>query len=527
MNSVTKQSITVLPAIGPVVVPVVLPDPPVPSKVATPSAANNFRLWIYNPRNRSVALGSPGIFIAPSGGSFTFKTASSDGSLYIPVTAGSYDFDVVEPSTLSNVMTRKRYTATVAANGTVTVSGVTANANSIFAVTVTVNTVDTAARKRLVALTALATEPASTFVQTSECQLRDQITPNRSFNTDLSAGFPKVRIRLPSYGRMKALIVPLDFAEVPGIDNPVTFFTPMADGVRDMYYNASYGRLAIDFHILPNYVRMPFSPSKYNMGRGNSTGNPGGYWQEIISLTDTLIDYTQYDAVYFLVPKEMPYSTMAGPAITSPIAVKGGYIVNGASGGGDMYLPGNGPNAARNWMAHEFGHAFGLYDEDLDHASATLGSWSLMANGWSRNAIEHNGWDRYLMGWLGATQVACMPKATLGGTGATLKLNPLVRQNADIKVAMVPLSTSKMLVMESRKSEGFDVIAANREGVLVYTVDMTIGQSKGPYRTQRRVGSTDRNFEDAALRAGDTLTIDGVEVSVLSLSADGDTIRVK
>jgi hypothetical protein len=111
MNSVTKQSITVLPAIGPVVVPVVLPDPPVPSKVATPSAANNFRLWIYNPRNRSVALGSPGIFIAPSGGSFTFKTASSDGSLYIPVTAGSYDFDVVEPSTLSNVMTRKRYTA--------------------------------------------------------------------------------------------------------------------------------------------------------------------------------------------------------------------------------------------------------------------------------------------------------------------------------------------------------------------------------------------------------------------------------
>jgi hypothetical protein len=192
-----------------------------------------------------------------------------------------------------------------------------------------------------------------------------------------------------------------------------------------------------------------------------------------------------------------------------------------------MYLPGNGPNAARNWMAHEFGHAFGLYDEDLDHASATLGSWSLMANGWSRNAIEHNGWDRYLMGWLGATQVACMPKATLGGTGATLKLNPLVRQNADIKVAMVPLSTSKMLVMESRKSEGFDVIAANREGVLVYTVDMTIGQSKGPYRTQRRVGSTDRNFEDAALRAGDTLTIDGVEVSVFSLSADGDTIRVK
>ena len=78
-----------------------------------------------------------------------------------------------------------------------------------------------------------------------------------------------------------------------------------------------------------------------------------------------------------------------GPAITYPIATSTGYITNGASGGADMFLPGKGVNAARNWMAHETGHAFGLYDEDL--------------------------------------------------------LSPLVRQTPEIKVAMVPLRNSKFL----------------------------------------------------------------------------------
>jgi hypothetical protein len=83
------------------------------------------------------------------------------------------------------------------------------------------------------------------------------VTPNRGSIGGLSAGFPRVRTRLPSYGHIRALIVPLDFAEVPGIDNPVTFFTPIADGARDFYYKESYGRLAFDFSILPNWVRLP------------------------------------------------------------------------------------------------------------------------------------------------------------------------------------------------------------------------------------------------------------------------------
>lgn len=530
INSVTVRPVISLPDPGPITAATA---PSVPAGLASPSTGENFRLWIYDPRNPAVALSQTGIFLgsAAGGGASPFVSAAANGTLFMKLNPGTYWFDVVEPGSLSSSMTRLRYSATVASSGVVSVNDKTADDKGFFAVTVTLKNL--VAQEKLAALTALANESALTFVPTSEFQLIDQVTPNRGLNVDLSAGFPRVRVRLPAYGRIRALIVPLDFAEIPGVDSPVPFFTTIADAVRDFYYAQSYGRLAFDFEILPKWLRLPFLATKYRMGAGVTSGDPNGYRAEIVALTDSLIDYSLYDAVYFLLPKEVPISVIGwGPAITYPIPTRKGYIVNGASGGADMYAAGNGPNAARNWMAHETGHAFGLYDEDLDHASQTLGSWSLMADSWSTQAIELNGWDRFLLGWLDQTQIAGLPLRTIGTAGTTVRLNPLARQNAETKVALIPLSTSKMLVLESRKSEGLDGAAGNKipatqEGVLVYTVDMKLGQLKGGYKTQRRIGSTDANFRDAALRTGDRITVEGVEITVLELSSGGDTVRVR
>jgi hypothetical protein len=101
-----------------------------------------------------------------------------------------------------------------------------------------------------------------------------------------------------------------------------------------------------------------------------------------------------------------------------------------------------------------------------------------------------------------------------------------VRQDKEIKSIMVPVTPSKILVIESRKSESLDVIPANNEGVLVYTVDMTKGQLGGGYVIQKRIGSTDRNFEDAALRTGDSITVDGVKITVMALDPTGDTVKI-
>ena len=378
------------------------------------------------------------------------------------------------------------------------------------------------------AIDKLASEPVSTFKPTSACQLVDQITPKRSHG-DLSAGFPKVRTRIKSYGNVKALIVPLDFTDIVGKDNPVTFFTPIAQGVNTYFNTISYGRVAFDFTILPKYVHMDFPISKFKMGNTINTGDVDGYLNAVIHLTNPLINYADYEAVYFLVPKEMPMALMGwGPAITSPKKVDGGYIINGALGGADMYLnEQNGVKGATwKWMAHETGHAYGWYDEDYKHESQTLGSWGVMSNNWSNEVIEQNAWDRYLQGWLEESQVGCTSKTSLA-TAKEFTINALSLNNGEQKSVMIPLSGSKILVAESRRASTLDNFRETKEGLLVYTVDMTIGQLGGGYITIPRPGSTDKDyFLDAALQQGDSVTVGGVTITVTKSGANSDTISV-
>jgi M6 family metalloprotease-like protein len=507
--------------------------PAIPDNLAAAPASANLRLWIYDPRTPNPSGLATGIFIqdlaATSG--WQFVPANPDGSVYARLAPGNYQFDTIEPNEALPPLQRHRYQVVVPATGAAGIQGLEANSQGIFPVTLdqAVAPATSEARRLQDELKALASQGASTFRPTSPCQLLDQVAPQRSFGTDLSAGFPRVRVRLPSFGQLRALIVPVDFPDVRGKDEPASYFTPLAIDVRDFYLKQSYGRLSFDFDILPDWVRLPFSPGRFGFTSANGSGDFTAYRNAIIALTESQIDYSKYDAVYFLVPKEMPMAQMGyGPAITTPTWTSTGYVVNGATGGADMYYnDARGVDGAKwKWMAHETGHAFGLYDEDLGHASATLGSWSIMANNWSNRAIEHNGWDRYLQGWLPESQVACLPKTALAGAGNTVQLSPLVRQDAGTKVAMVPLSSSKILVMESRKNEGYDHLPADHAGVLVYTVDMTAPTLGGGYRTQRRRGSTDRNFQDAALHVGDSVTVAGLTVTVTATSADGDTVSV-
>jgi hypothetical protein len=92
---------------------------------------------------------------------------------------------------------------------------------------------------------------------------------------------------------------------------------------------------------------------------------------------------------------------------------------------------------------------------------------------------------------------------------------------------MVPLSTSKILVIESRKSEGFDNISDVNQGVLVYTVDMTLGSLQGGYVMQKRVGTKLSSLEDGLLKTNDHIVVAGVKVTVLSVSTAGDIVQIE
>ena len=162
----------------------------------------------------------------------------------------------------------------------------------------------------------------------------------------------------------------------------------------------------------------------------------------------------------------------------------------------------------------------------MNPGDAVYGTWDLMSNNWSIGATELNSWNRYLLGWLTDSQINCINPVDLNATGVTQLINPIERVNDLTKAIVVRLSSSKILVIESRRNEGFDVLTPSQEGTLVYTVDMTIQSIQGGWKVQRRPGSTDLSLRDAALRLGDVITVEGLRIEILGRDQNGDTVKI-
>ena len=491
----------------------------IPVSIQAPPSGTNVKLWIYNPDNQKISLESPSVHFKPANGEWKMYAVNSDGSFYANFPATRYEILVTPPN--NSKYKNTWYIGDISDSGIFSIRGKKENSSGYFTLTVDRQPlpnpkIDDLRQK----LTTLANTPVSSFKPKTSCQLLDQVRPNRNVYDQIAAGFPKSLSTLPSFGHLRALIIPVDFTDFAGIDDPLPYFTPVAEGVSVFYNTQSYGQLAFDFDVIPQWVHLPFASRDFY-------GNHITYLKNLIKLTDGPIDYSSYDAVYYLIPKEVPSEIMpAGPAISS-LDFSNNVIMIGALGGKDMYdLEGGIVGARWKWMAHETGHGFGFFDEDLNHASQSLGFWGIMAMSWSNNAIELGAWDRYIQGWLAQSQVNCISLSDLNSEGLISKISPVVRQDKEVKSIMVPLSASKILVIESRKNEGLDIIPADHEGVLIYTVDMTKGQLGGGYETQRRIGTTNPTFEDAALHAGDSITVEGVKIEVLALDISGDTIKI-
>jgi M6 family metalloprotease-like protein len=473
--------------------------------VQSAPAGANIKLWIYNPSDKKSKAGSQGVFIGSSDGNWRFFPANPDGSFYANLVPGNYLFDIVEPNPTEYL--RKRYSAVIDSSGKLSILGITANAAGFFTVTVDLS----------------QSTSTSKFVPTTQCQL-----PDKTNNPQMQVGFPKAPGRLPSFGVIKALIIPVDFSDVVGKRPPAEEFVPMTDGMNDFFYKMSGNKVKFEYQTLKDWVRMPVSSTFHKLGTW-SQGDVWGYWNLAVETADPLVDYSQFDVVYVLSPREIPWASIAygpaGPLNPTGIATNDGPVTNITLSGADAWQN-IGAGTPWKWIAHETGHLFGLHDLYVSPGDAVYGTWDLMSNNWSMGAIEINSWNRYLLGWLADSQINCLNAVDINSTGITQLISPIERIDQQTKAIVVRLSDTKILVVESRRSEGFDVLAPSQEGSLVYTVDMTIPTIKGGWKVQRRPGSTDPQFVDAALRAGEAITVEGLKIEVVSRDQNGDTVKV-
>jgi M6 family metalloprotease-like protein len=479
-----------------------------PRSVAAAPSGSNVKFWIYNPDSTNTAIGSKGIWYTSASASWKNAASNADGSFHANWPEGDYTIDVVEPSAS---YTRKRYSATVNSSGVFTMDELKPNSQGYFTVTVD----------------KLATTP--TFSQRTSCQLLDQTN-----NKTLQVGFPKAAGRLPSNGVIRALIIPVDFADVQGNGNPENVFAEMTDGMNDYYFHVSANRVKFEFTTLRSWVRMPVSSSYHALGKWGE-GDVTGYWKLALKTADPLVDFSLFDVVYVLSPKEIPSSSIAyGPAgplrPNNGLTTNDGQVINISLSGADAWSGGAVSGNSWKWISHETGHLFGLHDLYTTNAtqtySATYGQWDLMSETFTQGVIEINSWNRYLLDWLSDSQVVCLDVTTISSAGREVLIDPIERNNSLTKSVVVKISDTKIIVVESRRNEGFDVMTSSKEGVLIYTVEMNIDSQKGGWKVQRRPGSVDPKFTDAALRAGEKIVTNGVTIEVLSRDANGDRVKI-
>ncbi len=488
----------------------------IPVSVIKPDNTSNFKAWIYDPANKQKALGSGGIRIQKNGGDWYYLAARSmDGSFDTHLDPGTY---VIEPQGTSDAYFSIDYQATVASDSSVSINGVLPNSKGYFTLTA--------------ALKNSRTTEIAAFKPTSACQLLDQ-----SGSPNLSNGFPRATGRLPNQGTVRALIIPVDFTDLPGSGDPRTNYLELANGTADFYYKESSHRVRFEFSTLSTYVHLNVPVGTYKLGSSdiqNGQLNQRVFLMDALTAAGSKVDLSQFDIAYVLPPSTVTSSQIAvgtafpGYAPALEFTTSYGQILNAVTGAAPLtYLQ---PSDLWRWMAHETGHTFGLFDWYITPQYASSGNhgygpFDIMSSIDSTvEAIEMNSWNRYLLGWLTDKQIQCQEKSNLTSSPLNFSIESIGVDSQNAKAVMVKLDSSNILVLEARSTAGLDVMSSNDAGVLVYKVDVSVPTLQGMGQTYPRPGA--RSDNEAPLHVGDSITVQGVKITVTAKQGDNYSVSL-
>ena len=133
-------------------------------------------------------------------------------------------------------------------------------------------------------------------------------------------------------------------------------------------------------------------------------------------------------------------------------------------------------------------------------------------------------WSRWQLGWLDPSQIRCVTEPD-----TTVTLSPIALDPRDATaMAAIPLSQSEVIVIESRRKLGYDVgfnASLPTEGVLVYTVNATLGTGDLPVKVAGDTGNGQIDHYPI-LTVGQSVTIRGYTIVVNADNGDTHTVTI-
>jgi M6 family metalloprotease-like protein len=363
---------------------------------------------------------------------------------------------------------------------------------------------------------AFSTQESSQSVE--QCQLP------KSYQQTLSPGFPRDSALIPSLGTIRSIFIYVDFPDNKSTQNNKSFTSQYATGAKKFLETQSYGRAKFIFDSTEKTFRINKKSASYAITQ-DGQGDSRGLIQDAINAADSSIDFSLYDFVTVLAPKDTKTILFSG-AMTGG---KGMFTSDEKEFSSAIWIGKNKlsnfnqPGFGWSFYAHELGHVLGLMHPYYQRDGGPGAIWDLMGNG-GTSVPELIGWHRFLLGWLNNSQVRCLSKDSL--TQQQITLSPLSTKSSTTKIVMIPLNSKQALAIEVRRASTFDKLLKTEEGTLVYRVDVTKGDDQGIITILGKKGTKREGQTLETLRKGEKLSYEGITVQVMSSSKQGDTVRI-
>jgi M6 family metalloprotease-like protein len=332
----------------------------------------------------------------------------------------------------------------------------------------------------------------------------------------------------------KFQLLPIDFSDAPGSAAPGVEWRKYMDETVAFFNRTAGYETDMEFIVPDEYIRMDRTLASYNLvgnigTKGWEVSNYFDLLREVLRKADSQIDFSNVAGVALVPAFDTPRTLFDGliAQAEEPIYLQfptnEGPILNVlvSPGGGDIF-----EETYWGWV-HEMGHLLGLTDvrdvtDPTRQDSSYLGIYELMN---APIAPELLSWQRWLLGVLDDDQVDCYSGIDEGVSW----LRPVASRSDKTKMAVMPISKYKALVVESRRNTGYDTqLAPKSEGLIAYVVDTTIPYTKSGMWLVPAPDSKDAVWRrDAALASGQRITYGGWTVEVLESGEFGELVSIR
>ena len=290
-----------------------------------------------------------------------------------------------------------------------------------------------------------------------------------------------------------------------------------------------------ELRVPENYINFSKPVKPYGIRHGNDDPLSKKFVQDVISEVDKEINFSDVNFSLIVVPAGTPSGVIGQQGFPGALSQEK-YLSNVAVAQPATF---KGPNntvtpymASPSMWLHEFFHP-GLNlgdnhggDSRFYDNERGMGDWGLM----SRNNGDLLAWQKWILGFLGDTQVRCLE---LKNVSSMNWIAPSSVKTKMDKLVVIPLNQSRAIVVESIRAFGLSYqFSTSRLGALVYLVDSadvrhTLGYTILYPDNRRPKLLAKLLMEDAPLKLGESVTIEGVKITNVEWGEFGDVIKVE